>query len=87
MQTRRFDEAVVQFGEAFKLTPDNPLLLLNMGNCLFQLDRIDEAVEAYRKALAMKPDFRDAESNLKLALRRKLELEKAAMPRAGGTGR
>ena len=38
--------------------------LFNQGNSLAQLQKIDEAIEAYQQALAKKPDFNEAKENL-----------------------
>jgi Ca-activated chloride channel family protein len=38
--------------------------LFNQGNSLAQLQKIDEAIEAYQQALAKNPDFNEAKENL-----------------------
>jgi protein O-mannosyl-transferase len=86
MATKRFDEAAANFVEAQKLMPDNPALYINAGNCYFELGRLDDAIASYRKTLELSPGNRDAENNLQLVLRKKLEMEKAAQPQTGGTG-
>ena len=49
--------------------PDDPFLLNSHAVCLANCSRFDEALEAARRALARKPDFVDAYSNMGLMLR------------------
>jgi len=49
--------------QAFKQS-DNAQALYNQGNSLAQLQKIDEAIEAYKEALAKDPDLSDAKDNL-----------------------
>jgi tetratricopeptide (TPR) repeat protein len=41
----------------------------NLGLCLRELDRRDEAAESFRRALALNPAFEQARWNLELCLR------------------
>ena len=48
-----------------------------MGNALQQQDKLKEAVEAYRKAISIKPDYYEAYGNLGAALQDQGKLDKA----------
>jgi Ca-activated chloride channel homolog len=48
----------------------------NRGNALARLGQLDQAIDAYRKALAQAPDDQDARDNLALVERLKAEKEK-----------
>jgi tetratricopeptide (TPR) repeat protein len=39
------------------LTPEDPNVYESMGHTLFQMGKIDDAIESFKKALAIKPDF------------------------------
>src|SRR6266481_2553496 len=56
----------------------------NLGNALMGQGKSDEAIAAYRQAIAIKPDFAEAHSNLGNALfgQRKLDGAVAAYRRA-----
>ena len=49
--------------QAFKQS-DNAQAFYNQGNSLAQLQKIDEAIDAYKKALAKDPNLTDAKDNL-----------------------
>jgi Ca-activated chloride channel family protein len=49
--------------QAFKQS-DTAQALYNQGNSLAQLQKVDEAIEAYKKALVKDPDLSDAKENL-----------------------
>ena len=49
--------------QAFKQS-DNAQAFYNQGNSLAQLQKIDEAIDAYKKALAKDPNLNDAKDNL-----------------------
>ena len=48
-----------------------------MGNTLQELDKPEEAIEAYKKALSVKPDYAEAHNNMGNTLREIGKLEKA----------
>jgi len=56
----------------------------NMGNSLAALDRGNEAVEAYRRALVIKPDLIPGYINLGVLLTERGEFERAAEVLIGG---
>lgn len=55
--------------EAVRIHPSYLNAYLIMGNCYNYLQRYDESVEAYQKALTINPDFEQADVNLALTYR------------------
>ena len=53
--------------ESLRLNPESAEAHNNLGITLAQLGRLEEAVQEWRRALAIKPGFVDAERNLELA--------------------
>jgi Ca-activated chloride channel homolog len=74
----RFDEA----GQEFLRATDSADVALKaeafrgLGNAHFKKEKFKEAVEAYKRALALRPDDQAAKRNLELALLKKKEEEK-----------
>jgi len=48
----------------------------NAGNCLYKVDRLEEALQQYRKALDLNPDDRDAKYNMELIYKKMRESKK-----------
>jgi tetratricopeptide (TPR) repeat protein len=48
-----------------------------MGNALKEQGKLDEAIEAYNKALSIKPDYAEAYNNMGNALKEQGKLEEA----------
>jgi SAM-dependent methyltransferase len=69
-QKGRLPDAVQRLQRAARLSPRNPEIRLNLGNLLLATGQGAEALEAYRAALALKPDFADARSALLCAIER-----------------
>lgn len=65
----RFKEAAASFGQ-----DDSAEALYNRANALVMLGNYDEAMAGYRKALALRPDWKDASDNLELARERQARL-------------
>ncbi|MCY3537992.1 MAG: tetratricopeptide repeat protein [Cyanobacteria bacterium MAG IRC3_bin_20] len=65
----RIEEMIILLKEAFKLNPDYPEGLLNMGAALMQLGKSQEGIAYYKKALAIDPNHLKALTNLGVALR------------------
>lgn len=71
----RFDEAAEEFLRATeaKETPLKASAFYNLGNAFFKKDKFDEAIAAYRRALALDPKNERAKWNLEIALKKKRE--------------
>ena len=72
------NQAAVEFiRRAISVNP-SPSMHYNLGNALQAQGKLDEAVEHYRKALALKPDYAEAHTNLGNALQAQGHLAAAA---------
>jgi len=60
------DEAIRDFREALKISPDHTIAMVNLGSAYRQQKRWDEARQIYERALAVNPD--DAEANYGLGM-------------------
>lgn len=58
--------AEAHYCAAARHAPTDPIPRFNLGVLLDELGRLDEAIDAYRKALACEPNFADAHYNLGL---------------------
>ena len=79
---QKFAEAVVSYQNAVKFQPNKkdpslPDLLFNLGIALTQLNRLEEAANAYQQALLIKANFFEAHGNLGTVLQRQGKLEAA----------
>ena len=54
------------FQRALSLAPDSPVILNNLGNALFNLNRPEEAEAAYQQATTANPDYPKQYRNLAL---------------------
>lgn len=69
--------------QAFKQS-DNAQAFYNQGNSLAQLQKVDEAIDAYKKALAKDPNLSDAKDNLaKLEELKKQQEQQEQQPQDG----
>jgi predicted O-linked N-acetylglucosamine transferase (SPINDLY family) len=59
------------------LNPGDPETSINLANVLQQKHRFDEAIDLYRRALAVRPDHPEAHYNLGRALQEKCDLDAA----------
>ena len=57
--------------------PKTPILLLLRAVALTGLERLEDAIENYRRALAVQPDYLDALNNLGVVLKRMGRFEEA----------
>jgi len=64
-----FDQAAASYREATRLQPDRAMGFGNLGNALSKQDKYKEAIEAYKRALTLRPDDKAAKWNLELLLR------------------
>jgi tetratricopeptide (TPR) repeat protein len=62
----RIEEAIGNFQQALKLSPDHRIALDNLGGAYRQMKRWDDARKTYERALEINPD--DAEANYGLAM-------------------
>jgi predicted O-linked N-acetylglucosamine transferase (SPINDLY family) len=56
----RFAEARASLGEAARLAPQNAAIWLNLGVACLELRRLDESVDAFRRAIDLEPDRPEA---------------------------
>ena len=56
MTAGKMPDAVAPLERAEKLAPDSPLVLRNLGAAYYAVQRLDEAADAFQRALAIKPD-------------------------------
>lgn len=75
-----------QFKEAAStfLRVTGPEGAYNRGNALLLAGKYQDAIDSYRKALTQRPDWKDAEENLAIALVRKKRLETTGGDMTGG---
>ncbi len=82
IQVQKLDEALKSIGFALALAPDDPENHLFRANTLQAMQRLPEAIESYRRVLAVRPGDAAAESNLKLCERLLAEAGGQTLPRA-----
>jgi Tfp pilus assembly protein PilF len=68
MEAEQPAEAAAEFRLALELMPESVDVLNNLGIALGSLGKIDEAIEMFRRALALQPGFAPAKANLAAAL-------------------
>ena len=73
----RYNEAEEKFVEILGWNPRNPETLQSYGFSLYLSGRLDEAIEQFRRALQIAPDFKKASEGLALALAKKSGLPAA----------
>lgn len=59
--------------EAVKINPTDPILYYNIGVMKMELNDLDGAVESFKQALELKPDYMDAINNIGAAILKKAE--------------
>jgi tetratricopeptide (TPR) repeat protein len=52
-----YEKSLETLKKLASLTPEDPNVYESMGHTLFQMGKIDEAIDSFEKALAIKPDF------------------------------
>jgi tetratricopeptide (TPR) repeat protein len=62
----RLDEAILHMRRAQELDPVSPVMYVDLGKMLNSARRFDEAMQQYRKALELNPNFWAARRNLAL---------------------
>jgi len=73
-QTHNYVRSIELIGKAIELKPD-PTFYSNRGIAFKELNRIDDAVDAYDKAIEMDPHYAEAYSNRGNALQRLSEMQ------------
>ena len=76
-QTKNLLLAVELIGKAIEINPNHSSAFSNLGNALFELNRIDEALINYDKAIAINPVYAEAYTNRGVALQELRLLEEA----------
>ncbi len=76
-EERRFDDAEREYRSAISIAKHNPVLYFNLGNVLYARQCVEEAIESFRQAVRLKPDYCDAWNNLGVLLAEVGELEAA----------
>jgi tetratricopeptide (TPR) repeat protein len=75
---RNADQFAIQAAQqAVRLDPNNPQQYINLGGLYYQLKEWDKAIEQFRLAINIKPDFANAYYNLAYSLKEKGDLEGA----------
>ena len=69
---RKFGPAEGMYRELLQTAPDDVQLLTNHGVTLFELGRREEAIAAFRRAIAIDPDATEANESLAIAIGRPL---------------
>jgi tetratricopeptide (TPR) repeat protein len=65
LQLKRYDDArIVSENNAMEF-PDRDLVMVTMGNIYLKLNRKDDAIVYYKKALAIYPGYEEARNRLK----------------------
>ena len=77
-QTGKNELAVDLIGKAIGVNNAVPLYHSNAGNAYFALNRLEEAIACYRRALSLSPGYHEAHYNLGSALAGQGKLEEAA---------
>ncbi len=75
-QEGNYQQAVDLIAKAAKINPVAPVYF-NLGNAYQSLDDMENAIDSFRKALSIKPDYVAALNNLGIALQRHGDLEGA----------
>jgi tetratricopeptide (TPR) repeat protein len=68
MDSRRFSEAINAYEKSLALDPKNVNVRVDMGTCYRGVGKFDKAVEEYRKALKINPNFPNGHRNLGVVL-------------------
>ena len=74
---RNDDRGIELIRHAIQRNGKNPTYFYNLGVALNDKGKLDEAIAAYRAAIAVKPDFADAHCNLGAALKDQGKLDQA----------
>jgi tetratricopeptide (TPR) repeat protein len=78
LRERRAADAVSWLGASVSLNASQPVALCDLATALSQTNQMEQAVQRYHEALAIKPDFAEAWFNLGVAQHRVNKLTEAA---------
>ena len=73
LKMKNVNEAVLSFEESVKKNVNNAMAYVNLGNALIELEKFEEALKAYNKALQIDPSNQDAKEAVKLYKEGKIE--------------
>ena len=79
-QQLKLENERTQFLHFKKLSPLSPIMLMlynNMGATLKDQGKLDEAIQAYNKAISIKPDYAEANYNVGVTLKEQGKLDEA----------
>jgi tetratricopeptide (TPR) repeat protein len=54
---KNYDRALDQYGKALKARPESSIILRNVAACFFAMERYEEGIEVYKKALRIDPQL------------------------------
>lgn len=66
-----YQKAEDSFADATRDEPDSPQNNYELGNALYRREKLDEALQEYKRAMLADPNDQDAKSNYELILNRK----------------
>ncbi len=66
MADQKYDLALNWFKEADRIEPANPVVLNNLGACLYGMGEREQARKIWSQAVELQPDFKPAKQNLDL---------------------
>jgi hypothetical protein len=66
--SKRFDQAVVCLRRAIAVTPGDPVLWYHLGIAFYTTGKLAAAMQAYRRAIALKPDLAEARNSAAMIL-------------------
>ena len=78
IQTGRYEAALLLIERVLAKDPANPVPYFDLGSVLERLQRNDEAVASYRKAVSLNPKFADAHFNLGVLFEKRGALDASA---------
>jgi tetratricopeptide (TPR) repeat protein len=73
LKMKNINEAVLSFEESVKRNVNNAMAYVNLGNALLELEKFEEALKAYNKALQIDPSNQEAKEAVKLYKEGKIE--------------
>ena len=68
MHFKKYDEAIYHYRQALQIDSNNPGTHFNLGIALAKKGELKEAIEHFRQAINLKPDYEEALKALKLAV-------------------